>query len=90
MENKIREYIDRKFVVYPNTKKMMEFSEKLLLVMLDKYRNCQHFGMSKEKSYALALSVMNNYSKESKLYSAKVNSDMMSDITSYMLFGGIA
>jgi len=90
MEKKIREYLDRKFVIYPNTKKIIEFRQKLLIMMLDKYRDCRSYGMSTQKSYALALSIMNNFSKECKLYAAKVNADMMPNITSYMLFGGIA
>jgi|GEM_PF-2202780 len=90
MEKKIREYVDRKFVIYPNTKKNIEFSQKLLIIMLDKYRDCRKCGMTTQKSYALALSVMNNFSKECKIFSEKVNTDMMSNITSYMLFGSPA
>ena len=90
MEKEIRAYVDRKFDIYPDTKKMLEFRKKLLILMLDKYRVCQHYGMSKQKSYALALSVINNFTKESKLYSEKENTDIMYNIASYMLFGGIA
>ena len=79
MENKIREYVIRKFSVYPNTKKMIEFRDKILSMMVYKYRDCQYYGMSKQKSYAMAISVLNNFSQEQKKYSELC-----------LLFGGIA
>ena len=90
MEKKIREYLDRKLDIYTNTKKMIEFKEKLLSMMLDKYRDCRSFGMTEKKSYALAISVMSNYSEEERRYSAKTNDDGINTWGSGHLFGGIA
>lgn len=86
MENKIREYVEKKLGGYSNTNKMIEFKEKLLSMMLDKYRECQSYGMTEGKSYSEAISVINNYSKEQKLYSAKATNDL----ASCRSLGGIA
>ena len=90
MEDKIREYVNKKFEVCPYSMKLIEFREKLISIMIEKYRDCQYYGMSKQKSYSQALSAMNNYSEEEKRYSAKLSENLRTSLTSCHLYGGIA
>ncbi len=89
MENKIKEYVNRKFGVYTNTKKMIELKEMLLSMMLEKYRDCQNLGMTEQKSYAEAITVLHNCSKEQKRCSVKANDAGMNGLGSCRLFEGI-
>jgi hypothetical protein len=74
MENKIREYVARKFAVYPNTEKVIAFCEKLLSMMLDRYCDCRSKGMSEQKSYVMAISITNRYPGEGSCASMKASS----------------
>lgn len=83
MENKIIEYVDRKFIAYPKTEKMTAFRADLLSRMLNQYKAYKKNGMSEQKSYAQAIAVMNHYSgKASKAGSARTGY--------YRLFEGVA
>lgn len=62
MENKIIEYVDRKFIAYPKTEKMVAFRADLLSRMLNQYNACKKNGMSEQKSYTVAIAEMNHYS----------------------------
>ena len=90
MENKIREYVARKFAVYPNTEKVIAFREKLLSMMLDKYCDCRNKGMSEQKSYAMAISIMKRYPGEGSSSSVKTSCAGKSGGELFHLSGGMA
>jgi len=61
MKEKLRKYINRKFFLYPKTKEIIEVREELYSIMLDKYNDCLHSGMSAEESYKRAIEMMIDY-----------------------------
>jgi len=61
MKNKLRVYIDRKFLLYPKTTGIIELREELYSMMCDKYDDCQKKGLSKYASYKQALTFMEDY-----------------------------
>ena len=74
MENKIIEYVDKKFIVYPKTEKVVALHTDLLSRMMNQYKACKRNGMSEQKSYTLALAEMNHTSgKATKPGMARTN-----------------
>ena len=61
MKGKIREYIDRKFSIYPKSDALARFVESVYAAMEEKFDECRAYGMTERKSYELALEVMHNY-----------------------------
>ena len=61
MKNKLRNYINRKFFIYPKTTGIVELREELFSMMCDKYDDCLTSGMPKTACYKHALTVMENY-----------------------------
>lgn len=90
MESKIREYVEKKFAIYPNTGKMSAFRQELLSVMLRKYHDCREKGMSEQKSYTMAMNVMSHYSEEKSLYYVNGGGKKKAAIIFSHIFEGIA
>ncbi|HOJ11692.1 MAG TPA: hypothetical protein PK733_14005 [Clostridiales bacterium] len=61
MEKKLRKYLNRKFLLYPKTNKILEVREELYSIMLDKYNDCLSSGMSEDESYKNAVEMMIDY-----------------------------
>ena len=61
MKDKLRVYIDRKFILYPKTSGIVELKEELFSMMCDKYDDCQKKGLTKAASYKQALTFMEDY-----------------------------
>ncbi len=61
MKNKLRNYINRKFFIYPKTTGIVELREELFSMMCDKYDDCQMSGQSRTACYKQALTVMDDY-----------------------------
>lgn len=61
MKDKLRVYIDRKFLFYPKTNAIIELKEELFSMMCDKYDDCQKKGLTKAASYRQALTFMEDY-----------------------------
>lgn len=61
MEGKLKKYINRKFMLYPKTKDILEVREELYSIVLDRYRDCLNSGMSQEESYKKAIEIMADY-----------------------------
>ena len=61
MDKKLRKLINRKFLLYPNTDRIIEVREEMYSIMLDKYNDCLNSGMSKQESYKKATEMMADY-----------------------------
>ncbi len=61
MKDKLRVYINRKFLIYPKTTGIVELKEELFSMMCDKYDDCQKKGLTKAASYKQALTFMEDY-----------------------------
>jgi len=61
MKDKLRVYINRKFLLYPKTNGIVELKEELFSMMCDKYDDCQKKGLTKAASYKQALTFMEDY-----------------------------
>ncbi|MCQ4925555.1 hypothetical protein NE686_20840 [Tissierella carlieri] len=61
MEEKLKRYIDRKFLLYPKTKEILEVRDELYSIMLDKYNDCLNMGITQEESYKRATEMMVDY-----------------------------
>lgn len=61
MKNKLRMYINRKFLLYPKTNGILELREELFSMMCDRYDDCQKKGLTKNASYKQALTFMEDY-----------------------------
>ncbi|CAK7024154.1 hypothetical protein [Tissierella sp.] len=61
MEEKLKRYINRKFLLYPKTKEILEVRDELYSIMLDKYNDCLNMGITQEESYKRATEMMVDY-----------------------------
>ena len=61
MEEKLKRYIDRKFLLYPKTKEILEVRDELYSIMLDKYNDCLNMGITQEESYKRATEMTDDY-----------------------------
>ncbi|MEG1404389.1 MAG: hypothetical protein RSC52_02680 [Oscillospiraceae bacterium] len=89
MENRIKEYVETEFTIYPQTEKIMVLREALLTLMLDKYADCRHYGMSEQKSFELAIAVTKSrFGKQNLLKNIRKQEDIRRVDSS--LIGGVA
>ena len=58
MKEDIKTFISSKFVVYPQSPKIIDFQEKLCSKMYDVYDDCRSKGMSEHASYKQATSIV--------------------------------
>ncbi len=61
MEQKLKKFIDKKFLLYPKTEKIIEVREELYSIMLDRYNDCLNMGFDKESSYNNAIEMAFDY-----------------------------
>ncbi len=61
MELKLKKFIDKKFLLYPKTEKIIEVREELYSIMLDRYNDCLHMGFDEESSYNNAIEMAFDY-----------------------------
>lgn len=61
MKEKLRVYINRKFVMYPKTNAILALKKELFSMMCDRYEDCMEKGMTKNASYREALTFMKGY-----------------------------
>ncbi|WIV10466.1 hypothetical protein [Proteiniborus sp. MB09-C3] len=61
MEEKLRKYINRKFLLYPKTKEIIEVRDELYSIMIDKYNDCFKLGVTQEEAYKRATEMMIDY-----------------------------
>ena len=61
MEEKLKKYINRKFLLYPKTKEIIEVRDELYSIMIDKYNDCLNMGLTQEEAYKRATEMMADY-----------------------------
>lgn len=61
MEEKLKKYINRKFLLYPKTKEIIEVRDELYSIMIDKYNDCLNMGLTQEEAYKRATEMMVDY-----------------------------
>ncbi len=61
MEEKLKEYVNRKFRLYPKTKEIVEIRDELYSIMIDKYNDCLNMGITEEEAYKSAIEMMVDY-----------------------------
>lgn len=66
MRGKLRKYVNRKFLLYPKTKDILEVREELYSIVLDRYNDCFHSGMSENESYKRAIEMMADFKEAIK------------------------
>jgi len=66
MEKRLKKYINRKFFMYPKTNEIVEVRDELYSIMLDKYNDCLHMGISQDESYKQAIEMMADYKEAIK------------------------
>jgi hypothetical protein len=61
MKKKLEKYINRKFLLYPKTRDILEVRDELYSIVLDRYNDCLELGMDEETSYKMAIEIMADY-----------------------------
>ncbi|NLJ40569.1 MAG: hypothetical protein GX352_03010 [Clostridiales bacterium] len=61
MRERLRKYINRKFLLYPKTRDILEVREELYTIVLDRYNDCLHSGMAEVESYKKAIEIMADF-----------------------------
>ncbi|HZJ57547.1 MAG TPA: hypothetical protein VFD89_04825 [Clostridia bacterium] len=61
MKARLEKYINRKFLLYPKTRDIVEVRDELYSIVLDRYNDCLNLGMSEGASYKMAIEIMADY-----------------------------